>query len=105
MSYELIIFCVVAGSSCVARHPVHNLWYRGIIKGYADDSLQTVLIELVDLGVSQVVNRVDVKQLACQYSNVRFNTSLTNMMYLIVLSSLSNSVAASLFDGTAVRSR
>ena len=66
----MIVCCVVVGSSCVARHPAHDLWYRGVVKGYTDDSLETVLVDLVDLGSLQVVSRVDIKQLPRQYSNV-----------------------------------
>merc|ERR1712071_665504 len=53
-----------------APHPAHDLWYRGVVKGYTDDSLETVLVDLVDLGSLQVVSRVDIKQLPCQYSNL-----------------------------------
>lgn len=72
VQYEPIILFVVAGSSCVALHPSHNVWCRGIVKGYADDSLRNVLVELVDLGSLQVIDRIDVRQLPCEYSNVRF---------------------------------
>ena len=87
----------------MALHPVDNVWHRGIVRGYADDWLDKVLVELVDLSVVEVVDRGSVKQLSYEYSNVRLGNRVSFVVidFDLFFTRFVFSVAASVDDGAS----
>lgn len=64
-------YSFLTGSPCGCHHPADDRWYRGIIIGYADDSLRNVRVELVDIGLVADLARCRIKQLPTEYLDVR----------------------------------
>ena len=67
------------GSPCACYRMEDDMWYRGLVIGYADDDLGAVRVELVDIAMVANVSSCHVKLLPTEYLAVS-NISLSKQL-------------------------